>query len=262
MVSMAEQKIINEELRPTKPTPPMDKHFTVDVISQTPCPQQSIWAAAKQDYSEDYIIDSRNEWPDETECGQWIIEHLLKGGRGHWGPLEHVKIQFAAGWFPHSVMQQIRTHRHLSFDVQSGRFTGKRVIDVANGDRDTEEAFYCRPPGDYTDRKGKKYTRTKQDSDEFYRWCVLASLRYRTQIEQGFSEEDARGALPFDIRQHWVVSANLRALCHLLTIRGKGDVQLEARQFCELVLPHFKAWTPEVYSYFEQHQWKRGRLAP
>ncbi|MGL5194103.1 MAG: FAD-dependent thymidylate synthase, partial [Chroococcales cyanobacterium] len=52
-------------------------------------------------------------------CGELIVKRLLAGERGHYGPIEHVGIVFNCGFFPHSVMQQIRTHRvGISFDVQ------------------------------------------------------------------------------------------------------------------------------------------------
>ena len=55
----------------------------------------------------------------KKQAGELVIRNLLKGGRGHFGPLEHPQIVLNCGFFPHSTMQQIRTHRvGLSFDVQ------------------------------------------------------------------------------------------------------------------------------------------------
>ena len=119
----------------------MDR-FRIDVISATQNPQQVIWAAMHQDYSEDFVVDGRDRWPDETKAGELVIKHLLAGNRGHYGPLEHPQITFNVGYFPHSMMQQVRTHRvGVSFDVQSFRYTGTRIIDVAKGDRDVEDVF-------------------------------------------------------------------------------------------------------------------------
>jgi len=109
----------------------MDKHFRVEVISQIPNPQQVIYAAMHQDYSENFVWDEKEEWPGESRCGELIVKNLLAGGRGHYGPLEHPQIVLNCGWFPHSTMQQIRTHRvGVSFDVQSGRYTGQRLYKV------------------------------------------------------------------------------------------------------------------------------------
>lgn len=240
----------------------MDPFFRVEVLSQTPNPQQVIYAAMHQDYSEKFVWDERDQWPTESRCGEIAVRNLLNGGRGHYGPLEHPQIVFNAGWFPHSTMQQIRTHRHLSMDVQSGRYTGQRIVDIVEGRRDTEEVFYLRPVGDYKDRQGKKYSYTHQDREADLEWCRIAAKRYSGKILDGYSEEQARGIVPFDVRQHWVLSCNARTLSHLLTIRGKADAQLECQQLCELMLPHFKAWMPEIYGWFEKNQWQKGRLAP
>ena len=240
----------------------MDR-FKVEVIAQTPNPQQTIYAAMHQDYAEGFVWHERDRWPDEAECGDVVIKHLLKGGRGHYGPLEHPQIVLNCGWFPHSTMQQIRTHRvGVSFDVQSFRYTGSRIIDVAEGRKAVEEVFYLRPLGSYTDRQGKRYEYTQVQRQQDLDWCVTACHRYQERIQQGFSEEHARGLIPFDVRQHWVLSANVRSLMHLLDLRWKTDAQLEAQKLCEQIWPHFKAWVPAIARWYEENRLKKARLAP
>ena len=108
----------------------MDERFRVEVISQTPNPQQVAYAAMHQDYAEEFVWQGKESFPDEAEAGELVVKYLLKGNRGHYGPLEHPQIILNFGYFPHSTMQQVRTHRNVSFDVQSFRYTGKRIIDV------------------------------------------------------------------------------------------------------------------------------------
>jgi thymidylate synthase (FAD) len=247
----------------------MDKLFRVEVIEATPNPQQVIRVAMGQDYSEDFIYDffgmGRNptQMPSEKMCGEVIVKNLLKGGRGHYGPLEHPSITFNVGWFPHSTMQQMRTHRvGVSFDVQSFRYTGSRIIDVVNGKREVEEVFYLRPLGLYTDRQGKKYEYNAEQRQQDIGWCLEASRRYKQKIEMDFSEEHARGLIPFDVRQHWVMSANVRSLMHLLDLRWKADAQLECQQLCDLIWPHFREWVPEISEWYEENRAKKARLAP
>jgi thymidylate synthase (FAD) len=240
----------------------MDR-FTVEVISQTPNPQQTIYAAMHQDYAEGFVWDDRQEWPNEEKCGDIIVRNLLKGGRGHYGPLEHPQIVLNCGWFPHSTMQQIRTHRvGISFDVQSFRYTGRRILDVVAGNRELEDVFYLRPPGFYADRQGKKYEYTDEQRLQDLDWCLQACQRYQRRIEQGLSEEHARGLIPFDVRQHWVLSANVRSLMHLLDLRWKSDAQLEAQKLCETIWPHFQAWVPAIATWYEETRLKKARLAP
>ncbi|MEB3289439.1 MAG: FAD-dependent thymidylate synthase [Leptolyngbya sp.] len=240
----------------------MDR-FTVEVISQTTNPQQTMYAAMHQDYAEGFVAHERDTWPSEERCGNILVNNLLKGGRGHYGPLEHPQIVFNIGWFPHSTMQQIRTHRvGISFDVQSFRYTGQRILDVVDGKREVEEVFYLRPLGFYGDRQGKKYEYTAEARQQDIEWCLEASRRYKQRIEAGFAEEHARGLIPFDIRQHWVMSANVRSVMHLLDLRWKADAQLEAQKLCEEIWPHFQAWVPAIAAWYEENRLKKAKLSP
>jgi thymidylate synthase (FAD) len=240
----------------------MDR-FTVEVIAQTPQPQQVIYAAMHQDYAEEFVWSQREHFPSEEKCGELVVKHLLAGNRGHYGPLEHPQIVLNCGWFPHSTMQQIRTHRvGISFDVQSFRYTGSRILDVVAGKREVEEVFYLRPIGAYSDRQGKRYDYTEAQRQQDLEWCLQACHRYQERIDQGFAEEHARGLIPFDVRQHWVMSANVRSLMHLLDLRWKSDAQLEAQKLCETIWPHFLDWVPEIATWYETNRLKKARLAP
>ena len=542
----------------------MDDRFTVEVISQTPNPQQITYAAMHQDYAEALVFQERDQWPEENNCGELIVKYLLHGNRGHYGPLEHPQIVLNFGYFPHSTMQQMRTHRNVSFDVQclagdteitfvdnkgytnrtlkktirdlydlwtngekairsrhikgrkgqppgkyrrncqarlrkmrlrvlneetgrfevghikdvmcsglqpvyrltlengktldcttnhrlltsggwrtmgdavglvtsmngdvveitrsckllcnglavagnglyrdkswlqqqinaglstrdiaalsgcsdtsvrdwakkhkltlnfidtrfykgqtpwsdhpkalyrdktclkeqlgqglyvdqiaefagdfqptsqtsewqpkpraltahpvqvvnveylgtqitydlevegpwhnfvangivvhnSFRYTGRRIQDVVEGKQALEDVFYLRPVGTYTDRQGKKYEYTAEQRQQDLDWCLQGCHRYAERIGQGLSEEHARGLIPFDVRQHWVMSANARSLMHLLDIRGKFDVQAETRVMTELMFERFQQWMPEVASWYEKTRWRKGPLAP
>jgi thymidylate synthase (FAD) len=247
----------------------MDNLFRVEVISRIPYPQQVIYVAMHQDYAEEFVWSDLNRFPSEEKCGELVVKHLLAGNRGHYGPLEHPQIVLNCGWFPHSTMQQLRTHRvGVSFDCQSFRYTGRRLIKAAQhfgADpefRHVEEVVYLRPVGSYTDRSGDKYDYSQMDRYDDLVEADRSIVRYAQRIEQGFSEEHARGLIPFDTRQHWVMSLNLRSLMHLLLIRGKKDAQLECQQLCQLILPHFEVWCPQVYQWFMENLWLRGRLAP
>jgi thymidylate synthase (FAD) len=450
------------------------ERFCIDVINATPNPQQVVWAAMHQDYSEDYVWDSRDRWPPEQRSGELIVKHLLAGDRGHYGCLEHPQITFNVGYFPHSMMQQVRTHRvGVSFDVQclaantevtfvndkgetskevrttigelyelwtngektipqtsiseikrepdedykrkgksrirkmnlrvlnednglfetgtikdviysgiqpiyrvtladgktldctvnhrlftaagwqtmgdavglvtaadgcvikltkscsvmcngiavasnreplqwqsqlqstgtkiqahpvkvinveylgehktydlevdgqwhnfvangmvvhnSFRYTGQRIINVAQGKQDIEEVFYLRPVGNYTNRQGKRYFYSEAQRNEDLKWCLAACQRYQQRIEEGLSEEHARGLIPFDARQNFVLSCNMRSLMHLLDLRWKKDAQLEAQKFCELLYVHFEQWSPAVAQWYKENRAKKAKLSP
>jgi thymidylate synthase (FAD) len=244
-------------------THPLDDRFRVALIAATPNPQQCAYAAMHTDYSEGFVADDRAVWPDETRAGEICVKRLLAGDRAHYGPLENTQIVLNVGWFPHSVMQQARTHRvGISFDVQSMRYTGDRICKAANDELDLEEVFYLRKLDLYRDRNGHVYKYTQAHRAIDLELCLAAAQRYRDLIAQGFAEEHARGILPFDYRQHFVVSFTMRALMHFLDLRSKLDAQLEIRAMCDLMWPHFEEWAPQIAGWYQQHRRYKARLAP
>lgn len=242
----------------------MDSRFSVSRLAATPEPQRLIYAAMHQDYSEGLVCTATQDWPDESRAGEICVKRLLAGERGHYGPLEHPAITFNVGYFPHSVMQQARTHRiGCSFDVQSMRYTGDRICKAAGlGSEHIEDVFYLRPVGDYSDRSGKRYHYSEEQRKLDLGLCQVAAARYANMIAQGMAEEHARGILPFDVRQHFVVSFSLRALLHFLDLRAKRDAQDEIRQLCDLLLPHLMHWTPAIGQWYSESRLHKARLAP
>ena len=214
-----------------------------------------------QDYSEQFVFNENP--PTEKAAGALIVKHLLAGERGHYGPLEHPSITLNVGWFPHSVMQQARTHRvGVSFDVQSGRYTSQRIIDVVNGTRDADEVFYLRPVGTYRDRQGKSYEYTADQRMIDRIICIDSAGRFKLALDRGMSEEHARDLIPYAIRQHFVVSFNLRSAFHYMDLRSKRDAQLEIQQMCDLIWPHIEAWAPDIAAWYAASRLHKARLAP
>ena len=239
----------------------LDKNLQVVKLQGYPIPEQVIWQAGKGDYSEIPVHDLKV--PSSSDCGKWIVEQLLSNERGHYGPLEHPGITFSVSGYVHSVMVQARTHRvGVSFDVQSQRYTGKRVLKVASGELKPEEVFYSRPPGFYTNRVGKKYEWTQEDYDDDMSWFVEGAKRYALKYNKGMCEEHIRDGLSQAIRQNFVVSFNLRSVLHLLDLRAKMDAQLEIQALCEQLIPEVKRWAPNVWDYYEEKRLHRARLSP
>jgi thymidylate synthase (FAD) len=240
-----------------------DPLFRTKVVSFTPNPQQAVWVAMHQDYSEDMAMGDRGDLPTENAAGNIIVKRLLAGGRGHYGPLEHPQIVFNVGYFPHSVVQQIRTHRiGCSFDVSSLRYTGQRILAAANGDRAIKDVFYVRPVGHYSDRQGKSYFYSEDQRLADLEWCRRGAERYAQRIAEGLSEEHARGLIPFDVRQHFVMSCNARSLMHILDLRAKADAQPEIQTLSHLLMQHFRWWMPAIAEWYESHRLHKAKLSP
>ena len=238
-----------------------DPLFRVVTEAATPDPHVIAWKALHQDYSEGFVSDEPA--PLEDEAGMIVVNRLLKGNRGHFGPLEHPQITLAVGGFPHEVMQQARTHRvACSFDVQSGRYTGNRVVELAQGKRRTEEVFYYRPVGEYRDRQGHHYTYTEEDRHEDLETAFSYAQRYAGRVNAGYAEEHARANCPYAIRQNFVVSFNARSLMHFLDLRGNADAQLEIRQLSALMMGNFQEWMPVLAHWYANERYTKARFAP
>lgn len=147
-------------------------------------------------------------------------------------------------------------------NCQSQRYTGKRVVKVASGELNPEDVFYVRPPGFYTNRKGKKYEWTQEDYDDELNWILEGCKRYAVKYEKGMCEEHIRDYLAQAIRQNFVVSFNLRSVLHFLDLRSKMDAQLEIQALCAQITPHLEKWAPNVWNYYKEKRLYKAKLAP
>jgi thymidylate synthase (FAD) len=239
----------------------LDKRLEVVKLQSYPIPEQVIYQAAKSDYSE--IPIHYQKIPLPSECGEWIVDQLLNNDRGHYGPLEHPGITFSVAGYVHNVIVQARTHRiGTTWDVQSQRYTGKRILKVANDELDPEDVFYVRPAGFYTNRKGKKYDWTEEQRAIKLERIVDECKEYAEYYKQGVCEEHIRDYLPQAIRQNFVVSFNLRSVLHFMDLRAKMDAQLEIQALCEQIAPELEKWAPNVWKYYAEKRLHRAKLSP
>lgn len=237
----------------------MGPPFRVERVAATECPQQVAFIALHNDYAEDFCPSTDL---DEARCGEIVVERLLKGGRGHWGPLEHPSLTLALQ-ADHNTLMQLRTHRvGCSFDYQSMRYSGTRIERVATGELPPEDAFYSRPPGRYQDRNGNAYIWSETDREKDLEWALRSAIRYRKLRQQGVAEEHARGALVTSYLQNGIVSGNARFWLHLLDVRLKADAQYEIRELIRLCALQLQRWIPETYAWYQEHRQSRALLAP
>ncbi|MGC1245601.1 MAG: hypothetical protein WA865_05260, partial [Spirulinaceae cyanobacterium] len=95
----------------------MDK-FRIEVIAATDNPQQVIWGAMHQDYSEDFVVDSQEKWPDEKQAGELIVKHLLSANRGHFGCYdEATEVLTSQGWLKWSEVKE--WHNLAAIDIHT-----------------------------------------------------------------------------------------------------------------------------------------------
>ena len=224
-------------------------------------PQRLVYLALHNDYSEDFCPDTDLS---EDECGRIAVRRLLgeKGRKGHYGPLEHPHLSLLLQ-VDHNTMVQLRTHRvGVSFDVQSMRYTGTRIEQVARGEMEPGDVFYAREPGYYHDRQGDRYQWTNQQRVALLDECIFASQRYLGLRAQGVSEEHARMVLPTCYFQNMVITGNIRSWFHMMDLRAKADAQSECYWAMELVADKLRAWIPELFTWYEDTRYGKALLAP
>ena len=235
-----------------------DFNFRITPISWTHDPELVAWLAMHQCYSEsdcEYGYHPKN-------YGESVVKNLLKGHKGHYSPLEHNTITVNAVGFPHSMMQQLTRHRiGVAFSVQSGRYTGHRILACANNEIPIEDVLYVRPVGKYPSRDGMfDYTETHRRVNILDARSYLK--QYAENVNRGMSFEQARGLFPFDFRQNFVMSANVRSLMHILDMRAKKDAQLEIQMFSAMMMDLFNEWCPNVANWYEENRLGKARLSP
>lgn len=222
-------------------------------------PQRVAYIALHTDYSEDFAPATDLS---EDRCGEIIVERLLKGNRGHYGPLEHPSLSVLI-CADHNTIVQMRTHRiGMSFDVQSMRYTGERLMRVARREIPPEDVFYVRQPGTYWDRQGDRYTWSADDAEEAHAIALSSAIDYARLRDKGVSEEHARQVLVTSYYQNAMVTGNLRSWLHMLDVRLKSDAQSEIRHLMELISTEVQRWAPEVHGWWANNRKGKAQLAP
>lgn len=259
-----------------------DPHFKVTVLSQTPRPNLQAYLDLHQCYSEGNITDqlTKLEALSDEELGRRVVDNCVK--YGHYGVLESNNITFAVEGFPHNVMVQARTHRiSTTFNVQSMRYTGNRIVELAKSLADYDitnlrgnedefncveelvtELFYLRPIDVYCDREGHKLNYDLEKYEQDLIEVVYNIREYQYRIHNGYSHEHARDFLMQNFRQNFTVGFNARSLMHFLDMRSTADAQIEIRTLAYMLFEEFKNFMPEVAQWYEKNRLNKNRLAP
>jgi thymidylate synthase (FAD) len=238
---------------------PAFEPFKATFVDGNQFPQRLAYTALHADYSENFSDSS--ELP-EDKAGRIVVDRLLKGGKGHWGPLEHPSMSLMLR-ADHNTMMQLRTHRvGCTFDYQSMRYSGERIRKCAQRKIRPEEVFYVRPPGTYWDRQGDKYIWTNSQAEETLAMCLSSAIDYDRLRQSGASEEHSRSVLATGYLQHGLVTGTLRFWLHLLDVRAKADAQMEIRDLMNLIELQVQRWVPEIWGWYQQHRHHKALLAP
>jgi thymidylate synthase (FAD) len=259
MFEISEVKQLNSELF----NPAFNEIYGmgVQVLNATEKPNTAVYLGMHQCYS-DAPVNHPKKLTEEG-LGSIIVDKLLGGDRGHFSPFEMATITFGLQYIPHSVLQQLlRSRIGVSPSVQSFRYTCDHILRAAKGDvKDVEKVVYLRPCGAYHDRE-KAYTYTDKERGEDLSLAHFCIKHVAKRLSEGMPPEQARGLLPFDYRQHAVVSFNARSLMGFFDRRTKKDAQEEIRVLADLMYQKFKIWMPEVADWYTKTRYQKAKLAP
>lgn len=243
----------------------------VELMGATPRPNLVCYMALHQCYADVPVYTELEKFKalPEAELGRRLVDRCIKFG--HWSVVEQAFFSFNVWGYPHDVLVQARTHRHMSFSAQSQRYTFKRIYElgnqyVLNGITDydiLQELFYFREPDrTYLDREGNKYIYRWSDFERDLMDTLSAVARFATRISEGHAPEHARQLLTQNVRQHYVLGCNARALLHFCDLRLPRDAQSEIRHKAESLFSEFEPQMPEVAQWYREHRMGKNRLSP
>lgn len=175
-----------------------------------------------------------------------LLKHLMNSG--HWGPFEHPQATLVLEDVTRVAMAQITRHRHFTFDIMSLRY-----CDVS--DDGIEDRFEIPPEvqDDSTVSRGGVHDVDEEAENTMKAAYADAIRHYQRLMDQGVPQEEARKVLPMGTKVNIVMSGNARAWMHLLNIRGKANVQGEARRLAEGIFEEMKEWMPFTFRYYDEN---------
>lgn len=185
-----------------------------------------------------------------AEYTRTILEH------GHGSVLEHASISVLIEGVSRALTHELIRHR-----------AGTAVSQVSQRFVDSSDADFVIPP----------LLLTNPDALDQWSTAMAAALsRYHTLVEtlradpslshlsptlaRKRAREAARGVLPNSTETKLVWTANLRALRHVITLRGDISADLEIHRFAAALLDTVRPFAPAVFADFAADH--DGSLAP
>ena len=149
----------------------------------------------------------------KTDASYKRVKHCYE--HGHMSVFEHAHVSLKIEGISRACMAQLTRHRHVSFCVESQRYTR---YDLSGND------WYVIPPS--------------FDGDQaYFRKCMReAAGHYTICVNGGMKPEDARYLLPGATKTNLVMTCNVRELFHVLDMRTDGAAQWEIRQLMSKII--------------------------
>lgn len=251
--------------------------MNVELIDGPDDPEETICRAARNDYMTSYVGDMDFADVMEPVDGDTLEEkqrHLIETTllkHGHFGPFEHPHFTFAVEGVSRVTMAQLTRHRHVSFDVQSLRYTAPDADEIKRIQRESDfgamEQFVVVPPtiSDAVSDDGvhAKHRYLQSQAGQFMSYALMFDRLKDDGVPPKSAKEDARFLLPMGTKVNIVFTVNARMLMHIGDMRAAGDAQWEIRELTERVLDIAEGELPITMAYYDAEMKGRvNRLAP
>lgn len=187
--------------------------MNVRLISYTSDPVRVAGTAARCCTSEEIPVVPIQVY--EAERSHRAFHHAMDSG--HHSVAEHIVFTFAIEGISRACSHQLVRHRMASYSQQSQRYV--------NMDR----FEYVKPPSIPDD----KLFNGEDNARIFANIMYELECTYKSMIEAGIPEEDARYILPNACCTNLVMTVNLRELIHIANLRLCTRAQWEIRELVE-----------------------------
>lgn len=153
------------------------------------------------------------------------LDHALASG--HDSVLEHASFTFSIEGISRTCSHQLVRHRMASYSQQSQRYVkmdGFEYVIPESIEYATDDVF-----------------------NEFISLMIALERSYKSFVDRGIPEEDARYILPNACTTNLVVTMNARELRHFFSLRCCERAQWEIRELAEKMLALVKEVAPTIF---------------
>lgn len=178
-----------------------------------------------------------------------LINYLVRNR--HTSPLEHTYVTFHVKC-PLFVRSQWHRHRMWSYNEVSRRYTTEDIefhfpraseLRKQNADGGNKQGSYALVDDD-----------EEGDIEGMLRSVTNASyIAYRTMVDQGYANEQARMVLPQNLYTRFYASANLHSIAHFTKLRSDEHAQPEIRVYSEAIEQVMRRLYPVTWRAIEEH---------
>ena len=192
----------------------------IELLHITPNAEKVIEKAGRTSYQ---------SFEKQTETSYKSFVKMLIRNK-HESVLEHATVSFRISGISRALTHQLVRHRLCSFTQQSQRYVNEKNFNYIEPD---------------------EIRSNPMAHDIYIELMEQIRNRYSQLRDLGIKKEDARFILPNSTESEIIMTANLREIRHVLTLRGEKAAQWEIRRLAIEILKILKKEVPEIFQDME-----------